>query len=142
MYINISQKLFLHEIFQTKSFFFFTILIATSPRPWKGSKTVHISRPRDLDNNSVSSDVSRVRSASEGRPSNTSFSSSSHSRMRSYEDDLDYALEKDIVIKGPDRKVLVGTDNYSQLYSDKKSSMEESQPYHTRYDSKPFSYIR
>ena len=62
--------------------------------------------------------------------------------MRSYEDDLDYALEKDIVIKGPERKVLLGTDNYSHIYSDKKSSMEESQPYHTRYDSKPFSYIR
>ena len=72
-------------------------------------------------------------------------------KMRSYEEDLDYALEKDMiskgVIKGPERKLLVHTDNYSEMYSDKASNMEHStnagsQPYHTRYDSKPFSYIR
>ena len=40
-------------------------------------------------------------------------------KMRSYEDDLDYALEKE--------------ENSEQL---------QPQPYHTRYDSKPFSYIR
>ena len=39
--------------------------------------------------------------------------------MRSYEDDLDYALEKE--------------ENSEQL---------QPKPYHTRYDSKPFSYIR
>ena len=40
-------------------------------------------------------------------------------KMRSYEDDLDYALEKE--------------ENSEQV---------QPQPYHTRYDSKPFSYIR
>ena len=65
--------------------------------------------------------------------------------MRSYEEDVDYALEKeDLVIKGPERKVLLGTDNYSDHYSDTKSSSMDTthQPYHTRNDSKPFSYIR
>ena len=62
---------------------------------------------------------------------------------RTYEDDLDYVLEKDTDpgIKGPEKKVLVGVDNYGEVYSD-KNTMEEAAPYHTRYDSKPFSYIR
>ena len=40
---------------------------------------------------------------------------------RSYEEDVDYALEKD---------------------GEKRRGGEEGAPYHTRYDSKPFSYIR
>merc|ERR1711892_771543 len=62
---------------------------------------------------------------------------------RTYEDDVDYVLEKDTDagIKGPERKPLVGVDNYGEVYSE-KISMEEPTPYHTRYDSKPFSYIR
>ena len=61
--------------------------------------------------------------------------------MRSYEEDMDYALEreKEPGVRGPERKVLVGTDNYGQVYSEGQST---HQPYHTRYDSKPFSYIR
>jgi len=62
---------------------------------------------------------------------------------RTYEDDVDYVLEKDTDagIKGPERKPVVGVDNYGEVYSE-KISMEEPTPYHTRYDSKPFSYIR
>ena len=40
---------------------------------------------------------------------------------RSYEEDVDYALEKD---------------------GERRRGGEEGAPYHTRYDSKPFSYIR
>ena len=57
--------------------------------------------------------------------------------MRSYEEDLDYALEPGV--RGPERRPLVGTDNYGQVYSEGPGT---HQPYHTRYDSKPFSYIR
>ena len=39
----------------------------------------------------------------------------------SYEEDVDYALEKD---------------------GERRRGGEEGAPYHTRYDSKPFSYIR
>jgi len=67
----------------------------------------------------------------------------SSTNSRTYEDDLDYVLEKDLEhsIKGPEKKVVVGIENYGEVYSE-KTSMEEPTPYHTRYDSKPFSYIR
>ena len=102
------------------------------PGIWNGAKSVSLG---NIENNTVSRDLAA--------------SSDTRANMRSYEDDLDYALEKEVVIKGPERKLLVGTDNYSEVYSDsdKKSNMGTaappgSQPYHTRYDSKPFSYIR
>ena len=103
---------------------------------WTGSKNISASAGSITDRNCVN--VSRVRGVSESRLVD---------KMRSYEEDLDYALEKDMVIKGPERKLLVNTDNYSEMYSDKASNMENftnagPQPYHTRYDSKPFSYIR
>lgn len=67
----------------------------------------------------------------------------SSGNLRTYEDDLDYVLEKDMDqgIKGPEKKVVVGVENYGDIYSE-KNTMEEPTPYHTRYDSKPFSYIR
>ncbi len=58
-------------------------------------------------------------------------------------------------VKGQEVKPLVNVDNYAKVYSNNRSmnnsSMNsnggggggtEPQPYHTRYDSKPFSYIR
>ena len=98
------------------------------PGGWQAAKS---SAPAGSVNNSVVSRAETVRGG-----------------MRSYEDDLDYALEKDdnLVIKGPERKVLLGTDNYADHYSDNyktPSNMDtQHQPYHTRNDSKPFSYIR
>ena len=95
------------------------------PGGWQPAKE---SAPGSVNNSVVSSRAVTVRGG-----------------MRSYEDDLDYALEKDdLVIKGPERRVLLGTDNYSDHYSsDSKSTMDtQHQPYHTRNDSKPFSYIR
>eukprot|EP00090_Calanus_glacialis_P008795 TRINITY_DN17134_c0_g1_i1.p1 TRINITY_DN17134_c0_g1~~TRINITY_DN17134_c0_g1_i1.p1 ORF type:complete len:944 (-),score=147.40 TRINITY_DN17134_c0_g1_i1:1562-4393(-) len=67
----------------------------------------------------------------------------SSGNLRTYEDDLDYVLEKDMDqgIKGTEKKVVVGVENYGEIYSE-KNTMEEPTPYHTRYDSKPFSYIR
>ena len=67
--------------------------------------------------------------------------------VRTYEEDLDYVLERDIdtgSIKGPEKKVVVGVENYGEVYNEKScgGGMEDPAPYHTRYDSKPFSYIR
>jgi hypothetical protein len=59
-------------------------------------------------------------------------------------------------VKGQEVRPLVNVDNYAKVYSNNSSSMNNSssnsnggggggtepQPYHTRYDSKPFSYIR
>ncbi len=56
-------------------------------------------------------------------------------------------------VKGQEVRPLVNVDNYAKVYSNNSnnSSMNsnggggggtEPQPYHTRYDSKPFSYIR
>ena len=94
---------------------------------WNGSKNISSSLGRGQDNN-----VSRPGSAAGG--------SVRTGDMRSYEEDLDYALERDNrEPRGPERRPLVGTDNYGQVYSEGQST---HQPYHTRYDSKPFSYIR
>ncbi len=106
---------------------------------------------------------------------------------RTYEEDLDYVLEREVnsggggggsvggggggasiggggsgigggggggVVKGQEVRPLVHVDNYAKVYGG-NNSMEknggsstsgvgggEPQPYHTRYDSKPFSYIR
>ena len=96
-----------------------------------------------------SSDQHRVNNSSEARVRETggaALNNNNSVKMRSYEDDLDYALEKELVIKGPERRVLVGTDNYSDHYNsdvnNKPSLASTHQPYHTRNDSKPFSYIR
>ena len=61
----------------------------------------------------------------------------------SYEDHLDYALEP----RGGGAQLargLVGTDNYSAQHSGESegAGAGAGQPYHTRCDSKPFSYIR
>merc|ERR1719422_1046967 len=80
---------------------------------WTGSKNISASAGSITDRNCVN--LSRVRGVSESRLVD---------KMRSYEEDLDYALEKDMVIKGPERKLLVNTDNYSEMYSDKASNME------------------
>ena len=63
----------------------------------------------------------------------------------SYEDHLDYALEP----RGGGAQLargLLGTDNYSAQHSGESegagAGAEAGQPYHTRCDSKPFSYIR
>ena len=100
---------------------------------WNGSKNISSSgggvQGRGQDNN-----VSRPGSAAGGAVRTAGD-------MRSYEEDMDYALEreKEPGVRGPERKVLVGTDNYGQVYSEGQGT---HQPYHTRYDSKPFSYIR
>ena len=85
---------------------------------WPGSKTT---------GNSVSDNNSRARPL----PGTTA---SARANMRSYEEDLDYALEKEIdnAMKGHHRKVPIELE----------SEEPQPQPYHTRYDSKPFSYIR
>ena len=85
---------------------------------WNGSKTT---------GNSVSDNNSRARTL----PGTTA---SARANMRSYEEDLDYALEKEIdnAMKGHDRKVPIELESEEQ----------QPQPYHTRFDSKPFSYIR
>ena len=59
----------------------------------------------------------------------------------SYEDHLDYALEP----RGGGAQLargLLGTDNYSAQHSGESEGAGAGQPYHTRCDSKPFSYIR
>ena len=63
----------------------------------------------------------------------------------SYEDHLDYALEP----RGGGAQLargLLGTDNYSAQNSGESegagAGAGAGQPYHTRCDSKPFSYIR
>ena len=61
----------------------------------------------------------------------------------SYEDHLDYALEP----RGGGAQLargLLGTDNYSAQHSGESegAGAGAGQPYHTRCDSKPFSYIR
>jgi hypothetical protein len=86
---------------------------------------------------------------------------------RTYEEDLDYVLEKELggggsvsesvvgagggnsVVKGQEVRPLVNVDNYAKVYgggsnssSGVQANSSEPQPYHTRYDSKPFSYIR
>ena len=85
---------------------------------WNGSKTT---------GNSVSDNNSRARTLA-------GTTASARANMRSYEEDLDYALEKEIdnAMKGHDRKVPIELE----------SEEPQPQPYHTRYDSKPFSYIR
>ena len=85
----------------------------------------------------------RTSESSIGNTNGVSKSERNAGNIRTYEDDLDYVLEKetDPGIKGPEKKVLVGVENYGEVYSE-KSGMEEPTPYHTRYDSKPFSYIR
>ncbi len=57
-------------------------------------------------------------------------------------------------VKGQEVRPLVNVDNYAKVYSNNSNSSmnnsnsngggggTEPQPYHTRYDSKPFSYIR
>ena len=106
---------------------------------WNGSKNISSgSRGRGQDSNMGS--VSRPGSAGGGtvRPGRAV----NQGDMRTYEEDLDYALEREPgggVIRGPERRPLVGTDNYGQVYSEAGAT---HQPYHTRYDSKPFSYIR
>ena len=96
---------------------------------WNGSKNISSSRGRGQDNN-----VSRPGSAAGGSVRTVT------GVMRSYEEDLDYVLERDNrEPRGPERRPLVGTDNYGQVYSEGPGT---HQPYHTRYDSKPFSYIR
>ncbi len=79
-----------------------------------------------------------------------------HQPVTSYEDDVDYALDRSELGREEDRsnvkvglQPVVAVDNYSEYYTDwskarggDKMSVEETQPYHTRYDSKPFSYIR
>ena len=98
---------------------------------WNGSKNISSGgvRGRGQDNN-----VSRPGSAAGGAVR-------TGGDMRSYEEDMDYALERGEARepRGQERKVLVGTDNYGQVYSEGQTT---HQPYHTRYDSKPFSYIR
>ena len=81
---------------------------------WNGSKTT---------GNSVSDNNSRARTL----PGTTT-------NMRTYEEDLDYALEKEIdqAMAGHDRNVPIELE----------CEEPQPQPYHTRYDSKPFSYIR
>ena len=76
---------------------------------------------------SVSDNNSRARTL----PGTTA---TARTKMRSYEEDLDYALEKEIdnAMKGHDRKVPIELE----------CEEPQPQPYHTRYDSKPFSYIR
>ena len=85
---------------------------------WPGSKTT---------GNSVSDNNSSARTL----PGTTG---TARANMRSYEEDLDYALEKEIdnAMKGHDRRVPIELD----------CEEPQPQPYHTRYDSKPFSYIR
>jgi len=85
----------------------------------------------------------RTAESSSGNTNGVAKNERNTENTRTYEDDLDYVLEKDTDtgIKGPEKKVLVGVDNYGEVYSD-KNTMEEAAPYHTRYDSKPFSYIR
>lgn len=77
---------------------------------------------------------------------------------RSYEEDVDYALDRSELgsplprVHSPTRKVgvtpQVAVDNYKEYYTDPAKARggvtmgQEPQPYHTRYDSKPFSYIR
>ena len=80
-----------------------------------------------ITGNSVSDNNSSARTV----PGTTS---TARANMRSYEEDLDYALEKEIddAMKGHDRKVPIELESEEQ----------QPQPYHTRYDSKPFSYIR
>ena len=101
---------------------------------WNGSKNISsgLVQGRGQDNN-----VSRPGSAAGGAVSTVTSGD-----MRSYEEDLDYALERDSResgARGTERRVLVGTDNYGQVYSEGPGT---HQPYHTRNDSKPFSYIR
>ena len=89
---------------------------------WNGSKTT---------GNSVSDNNSRARTL----PGTTGTATATvRTKMGSYEEDLDYALEKEIdnAMKGHDRKVPIELESEEQ----------QPQPYHTRYDSKPFSYIR
>lgn len=63
-------------------------------------------------------------------------------------------------MKGQERRPLIGVENYESAYQRpagvsagggggsgggsgvNKPTPSEPQPYHTRYDSKPFSYIR
>ena len=80
-----------------------------------------------ITGNSVSDNNSRARTL----PGTTAVT---RTKMRSYEEDLDYALEKEIdsAMKGHDRKVPIELE----------CEEPQPQPYHTRYDSKPFSYIR
>ena len=88
-----------------------------------------------------SSDQHRVNNSSEARVRETggaALNNNNSVKMRSYEDDLDYALEKELVIKGPDNY----SDHYNSDVNNKPSLASTHQPYHTRNDSKPFSYIR
>ena len=105
---------------------------------WNGSKNISSGGVQGRQGRGQDNNVSRPGSAAGGAVRTAGD-------MRSYEEDMDYALEsergetREPGVRGPERRVLVGTDNYGQVYSEGQGT---HQPYHTRYDSKPFSYIR
>ena len=126
--------------------------------PVSSERTTHRAAPEERVTQGlvgVPSTVVGVPPRSESVPRVSVGRSASH---RSYEEDVDYALDRSELgspsprVHSPTRKVgvtpQVAVDNYNEYYVDPAKARggvtmgQEPQPYHTRYDSKPFSYIR